>query len=200
MSFIDFLPILQNKRAALQPLQLQHAALLAPLAFSEPELFRYMSASILCEQDLHDFLYLAVSDRERGLAIPFIIYDKHGLEVAGSTRFGNIDLKHKRAEIGWTWIASRFHNSGLNKAVKLLMLQHAFECLALNRVEIKTNELNQNSRRAIESIGGQYEGLFRHHMVNEDGSLRNTVYYSILKEEWPELKERVFGKYRKDWE
>ena len=83
--------------------------------------------------------------------------------------------------------------------MKYVMLQHAFEIMGLNRVEIKTNEQNQRSRRAIESIGGRYEGLLRNHMINEDGTVRNTVYYSIIKEEWPDVKDRIFGKYLEEW-
>jgi RimJ/RimL family protein N-acetyltransferase len=196
---MDFLPILENKRALLRPLQIDDVYLLKPLALTNPELFEFMSTVIETEQDLLKFVCQALKDRIEQKSIPVIVFDKITNAVAGSTRFGNIDHDHKRAEIGWTWIAPQFQGTGLNKAMKFLMMQHAFEVLELNRVEIKTNERNQKSRRAIESIGGQYEGLLRHHMVNHDGSPRNTVYYSILKEEWPEIKEHIFGKYFSAW-
>lgn len=195
----DFYPVLENKRVRLRPMQSSDLELLQPAALAEPELFRLMSSFIRSREDLERFVAQAVADREAQRSIPFVIEDKETQSIAGSTRFGNLDPKNKRVEIGWTWLASRFHGTGLNKAMKYLMLEHAFDTLGLNRVEIKTNEQNERSRRAIESIGGRYEGLFRHHMVNDDGTLRNTVYYSILREEWPGLKEKVFGKYLDDW-
>ena len=199
MLSLNAFPILENKRATLRPLQQTDIALLLPLALAEPELFRFMSVFIGLEKDLIEFVNLALEERDKHLSIPFIVVDKQTGSIAGTTRFANIDQKHKRAEIGWTWISSKFHHSGLNKAMKFLMLQHAFEILQLNRVEIKTSELNTPSRRAIESIGGKFEGILRHHMVNPDGSLRNTVYYSILKEEWPDVKGEMMTKYLLDW-
>lgn len=199
MLSLNYYPILENKRAILRPLQPSDTALLLPLALAEPELFRFMSAFIGSEKDLIEFVNIALEERDKNLSIPFIVVDKHTGSIAGTTRFANIDQRHKRAEIGWTWIASKFHHSGLNKAMKFLMLQHAFETLQLNRIEIKTSELNTPSRRAIESIGGKFEGILRHHMINPDGSLRNTVYYSILKEEWPDLKRKTMEQYLQDW-
>jgi RimJ/RimL family protein N-acetyltransferase len=196
---MNFHPILENKRVQLRPLQLEDINVLKPIALAQPHLYQYMSSFIYSEEDLVTFVAQAVTDRDEQRSIPFLVFDKKNNAVAGSTRFGNVDDRHKRVEIGWTWIDERFHGTGLNKAMKFLMLQYAFENLGLNRVEIKTNEKNEQSRRAIESIGGQYEGLARHHMVNDDGTLRNTVYYSILKEEWPAIKEQVFRKYMEEW-
>ncbi|PSK93951.1 GNAT family N-acetyltransferase [Taibaiella chishuiensis] len=196
---MNFSPTLENRRALLRPMQLSDVALLAPLALGEPELYRYMSAVIGNEDDLLRFVTEGIQDREAGKCIPFVVIDKQQDAIAGATRFGNLELRHKRVEIGWTWIGSAFQGTGLNKAMKYLMLEHAFSVMEMNRVEIKTNEDNTRSRRAIESIGGRFEGIFRHHMVNPDGSLRNTVYYSILKEEWPELKAGLFARYNTGW-
>jgi RimJ/RimL family protein N-acetyltransferase len=196
---MNFYPDLENKRVHLRPLEESDFTLLRPLALAQPELFQFMSTFIKSDDDLKRFIAQALSDREDGKSIPFIIIDKRTNAPAGSTRFGNLEEHHKRVEIGWTWLGAEFHNTGLNKAMKYVMLQYAFETMGLNRVEIKTNEHNQRSRRAIESIGGQYEGLLRNHMVNDDGTARNTVYYSIIKEEWPDIKERIFDKYLKDW-
>lgn len=196
---MNFNPTLENRRVLLRPMLLTDKEALAPLALNQPELYRYMSANIHSEEDLYRFIAQGIADREAGKSIPFIVIDKQRNEVAGATRFGNLELHHKRLEIGWTWIGKAFQGTGLNKAMKYLMLEHAFDVLDMNRVEIKTNELNTRSRRAIERIGGCFEGIFRHHMINEDGSLRNTVYYSILKEEWPDLKIKRFGPYSKDW-
>jgi RimJ/RimL family protein N-acetyltransferase len=197
---MNFYPILENKRVLLRPLQESDITLLGPVALAQPELFQFMSTFIKSDDDLKRFIGQALSDRIEGKSIPFIIIDKKTNTVAGSTRFGNLEVQHKKAEIGWTWLGKEFHNTGLNKAMKYVMLQYAFETMGLNRVEIKTNEHNQRSRRAIESIGGQYEGLLRNHMINEDGTVRNTVYYSIIKEEWPGVKDRIFSKYLEEWD
>lgn len=196
---MNFYPTLENKRVLLRPLQESDIAFLRPVALAQPELFQFMSTFIKSDDDLKRFVLQALSDREDGKSIPFIIMDKVTDTVAGSTRFGNLEERHKRVEIGWTWLGKEFHNTGLNKAMKYAMLQYAFETMGMNRVEVKTNERNQRSRMAIESIGGQYEGLLRNHMINDDGTVRNTVYYSIIKEEWPGVKDRIFGKYLKDW-
>lgn len=196
---MDFYPDLENKRVQLRPLKESDINLLRPLALSQPELFKFMSTLIQSDDDLAEFVHQALADRVEGKSIPFIIMDKNTGTIAGSTRYGNVEEKHKKVEIGWTWIAKEFHNSGLNKAMKYLMLQYAFETLGMNRVEIKTNEHNERSRRAIESMGGRFEGILRNHMVNSDGTVRNTVYYSIIKEEWPDVKERIFRKYIPEW-
>ena len=196
---MNFNPTLENRRVLLRPMQLTDVALLAPLALSQPELYRLMTSYIHSPEDLCRFVEQGVLDREAGISIPFIIFDKQNNLVAGSTRFGHIEDQHKRLEIGWTWIGKEFQGTGLNKAMKYLMLEYAFEVMDMNRVEIRTNELNLRSRRAIESIGGRFEGILRHHMINDDGTLRNTVYYSILKEEWPEIKAMHFDRYKSGW-
>lgn len=196
---MDFYPVLENKRVLLRPLLLDDLALLKPIILAQPDLCSFMSVKIGKVADLEKFIHTGLTAREEEQSVPFLVYDKQYNRAAGSTRFGSLDIRNKRAEIGWTWIDESLHHTGLNKAMKYLMLQYAFETLDFNRVEIKTNEQNERSRKAIESIGGQYEGLFRHHMINDDGSLRNTVYYSILKEEWPAVKEQVFAKYLPDW-
>ncbi len=196
---MNYSPTLENRRVLLRPMQLTDAALLGPLALGQPELYRLMTSHIQSEEDLFRFVEDGVKGREAGTSIPFVIIDKQGNEVAGATRFGNIELRHKRLEIGWTWIGRQFQGTGLNKAMKYLMLEYAFETMGMNRVEIKTNELNLRSRKAIESIGGHFEGIFRHHMINDDGTLRNTVYYSMLREEWPAIKATRFNKYKIDW-
>lgn len=196
---MNFYPRLENNRVLLRPLMDSDQELLRPLALAQPELFRLMSTLITSGDDLKQFIRQAMEDREAGRSVPFIVMDKQTTAIAGSTRFGNLDEKNKRVEIGWTWLAKEFHGTGLNKAMKYVMLQHAFEVWNLNRVEIKTNEKNERSRRAIESIGGKYEGLLRSHMINGDGTVRNTVYYSIIKEEWPAVRDKIFGKYLKEW-
>lgn len=196
---MNFNPTLENRRVLLRPMQLTDVALLKYLALSQPELYQLMSSSIRSEEELCRFVKEGIHDREAGISIPFVVIDKDTNQVAGSTRFGHIETRHKRLEIGWTWIGKQFQGTGLNKAMKYLMLEYAFEVMDMNRVEIKTNEQNLRSRKAIEHIGGRFEGIFRNHMINDDGTVRNTVYYSILKEEWPAIKAARFNPFKMDW-
>src|SRR5205085_10708707 len=109
----------------------------------------------------------------------------------GSTRYGNIERSHKRLEIGWTWYGRAFQRTGVNTESKLLLLTHAFETLGANRVELKTDALNERSRAAILRIGAREEGIFRHHMITANGRIRHTVYFSIIDAEWPAAKARL---------
>ncbi|WP_243392567.1 GNAT family N-acetyltransferase [Solitalea longa] len=122
------------------------------------------------------------------------MYDKQSGQYAGCTRFGEMALNHKRAEIGWTWIGPEFQGTGLNKSVKFELLNYAFDILDLNRIEIKTDELNLKSQNAIKSIGAIYEGTFRKHAITWSGRVRNSVYFSIIKEDWPRIKLHLLTK------
>ena len=121
-------------------------------------------------------------------ALPFATVDRKSGKPIGSTRYGNIVPEHKRVEIGWTWISPALQRSAINTEAKFLMLRYAFETLGCNRVELKTNSLNMRSRAAILRIGAKEEGTLRSHMVNPDGSLRDTVYFSIIAPEWPDVR------------
>jgi RimJ/RimL family protein N-acetyltransferase len=115
----------------------------------------------------------------------------------GSTRFGNIEPDHRRVEIGWTWIGRDWQRTAVNTETKLLMLTHAFETWGCVRVELKTDALNARSRAAILRIGAREEGTMRQHQVTESGRLRDTVYFSILDREWPEVKRGLEDKLRR---
>jgi RimJ/RimL family protein N-acetyltransferase len=193
------IPTLENKKVRLQPLEIKDADSLAAIALAQPELFQFMSQQLETKGEVYSFVRKSLDEFNEGTSIPFLVIDKESGQVAGTSRFGNIVKEHKRLEIGWTWISKEFHNSGLNKAMKFLMLQYAFETLQFNRVEIKTSEVNYISRRAIESIGASFEGILRHHIINDNGTLRNSVYYSILKEEWSEIKSRIFDRFQENW-
>lgn len=191
---MDFQPVLENKRVLLQPLQAAHQQDLWKIA-ADASLWAVQLNKVESEQDLEKYIQKALKERVAEEAIPFVIIDKKENRIVGSTRYMGLSLPHKRTEIGSTWISPSLHGSGLNKAMKYAMLQHAFEVMELNRVEFKTDELNTQSRNAILSLGCTQEGIFRRHMITSEGRVRNTVYFSMLKEEWPEIKQRVFGKY-----
>jgi RimJ/RimL family protein N-acetyltransferase len=186
--------ILENKRVLLRPLEIGDIDNLLEVSL-EPAMWAVGSTAIRDREELERYIRTALAEKERGESIPFTIVDKQNGRIAGSTRFAAISETHKRAEIGYTWIHPDFQRSGLNRAMKFAMLQYAFEVWGLNRVELKTDERNEKSRNAMLGIGCKQEGILRHHMVTWTGHLRNTVYFSMLREEWPDVRQRIFGKY-----
>ena len=117
----------------------------------------------------------------------------------GAHAAGNIDAGNRHVEIGWTWLDRCWQRTPVNTAAKFLMLQHAFEKWQCLRVEFKTDELNESSQRAIERLGAQREGVSRHHMIVESGRIRNSVYYSIIHDEWPPVKTHLQALLARPW-
>jgi len=138
------------------------------------------------------YVETALEDRRNKGRYPFVIINKADGAFAGSTSYGNISVPNQRLEIGWTWLDKQFHGAGLNKNCKFLLLEYAFGELGMERVELKTDSRNWQSRKAIEKIGGIFEGELRSHTLMRDGFRRNSVYYSILKGEWEHLKGTIF--------
>lgn len=168
----------------LEPLSLDHLEGLTRIGL-DPEIWRWTPNQIETEADIEAYITAAVQGREAGHMYPFATRVRATGEIVGSTRYGNIVPDHKRLEIGWTWVAAPWQRTFVNSEAKLLMLHHAFEVLDCNRVELKTDALNLKSRRAMLGIGCTEEGILRHHVLNPSGRLRDTVYYSILRDEWP---------------
>ncbi len=183
--------VLENTRALLAPLQEKDFENLISIATADASLLQYSPLSVHSKELLQSYIANALTERTNRFRYAFVIYDKQLNQYAGSTSFANISNKDKRLEIGWTWIGKQFQKTGLNRACKLLMMEYAFDTLGFERVEYKTDERNLQSRTAIEKIGGKLEGILRSHTVVSDGYRRNTVYYSILKAEWPEIKHRL---------
>lgn len=140
---------------------------------------------------MRTYIKTALDWQAIGTALPFVTIWQATNEVVGSTRFGNIDTGNHRVEIGWTWIGKPWQRTPVNTEAKFLMLQHAFEVWHCIRVELKTDKLNERSRAAILRIGAKEEGIFRHHVITESGRLRDSVYFSIIDTEWPEVKARL---------
>jgi RimJ/RimL family protein N-acetyltransferase len=134
-----------------------------------------------------------VDERDRGVAVPFVTVHRASGRVAGSTRFGSIVPEHKRVEIGWTWLGSEFQRTALNTEAKYLMLRHAFETWGCMRVELKTSSTNLKSQAAMRRLGLVEEGLFRKWMFNDNGSPRDTMWFSCVDDEWPAMKARLEG-------
>ena len=130
-------------------------------------------------------------DREKGNQFPFIIFHKKDNRIIGSTRFLEIQPAHKKLEIGGTWLHPDYWATAANLECKLLLLTYCFEHLLAKRVQLKTDANNIRSRKAIEKIGGQFEGIFRNDMIRDNGTKRNSAYYSIIDEEWADKKIRL---------
>jgi len=157
----------------------------------DPELWRWTINVCAKPEQLRAYLDTALEEQRQGRSLPFATMDVASGAVAGCTRFGNIDTHHRKAEIGWTWVGRPFQRSYVNTEAKLLMLTHAFETWGCVRVEFKTNVLNRRSRDAMLRIGCVEEGVLRQHMISDNGTRRDSVYYSILDREWPAVKQRL---------
>lgn len=184
--------VLENQRVKLSPLLPEHHSVLEPIALQDPTLLQFSPSTIHTPELLKDYIAQAQQDRASGVRYAFVVFDKTAQRFAGSTSFGNISAKDQRVEIGWTWIGRDFQRTGLNRHMKFVMLQHVFETLGYERLELRTDERNATSRRAITRIGAKFEGILRSHMLMPDGFRRNTACYSILKNEWPEIKAQWF--------
>ena len=174
----------------LEPLQLAHVPALARVGL-DAALWRWVPTPITTPEEMHAYVALALDEQARGVALPFAIVDTATGEPIGSTRFGAIDRKNRRLEIGWTWLAATHQRTPANTNAKRLLLGHAFEALDAMRVELKTDALNEKSRNAILRIGATQEGIFRKHLITASGRVRDTVYVSILDTEWPEVRRRL---------
>lgn len=190
---MKILPVtLHGSHVRLEPLSLDHLPGLCAIGLDE-DLWRISVSQIRTVDDMRAYLMQALSERASGSALPFATIDERSGTVIGSTRFGNIDVANRRVEIGWTWLGTAWQRSAANTEAKLLMLSHAFEVWQCIRVEFKTDVLNQRSRNAILRLGAKEEGVFRRHMLTESGRVRDSVYFSIIAEEWGGVKGRLEG-------
>jgi len=182
--------VLEGRIVRLEPLRRDHLDSLAAVAF-EPALWQYTLARPVDAAGLEAWVGAALDNAEAGIEVPFATIDRATERVIGSTRYLNIVPEHRRFEIGWTWLATSAQRTGANREAKLLQLTHAFEGLGANRVEFKTDSLNDKSRTALLGIGASFEGIFRNHMVMPDGRLRHSAYYSVTREDWPTVRSRL---------
>ena len=187
-------PYLENNRVSLSLLDLNNYHYIQDIS-KQNKLIQYSPNKIDTPIDLKNYVQVAVAACKDKSAIPLLIFDKHMKAYAGSTRFGLINWHNKVLHIGWTWIGKEFQGTGLNKSIKYLMLQHAFETLKFDKVEFRIDERNIISRKAVENIGGVFEGLLRKNTLMLDGFKRSTCCYGILKEEWHAIKNSIFANY-----
>jgi len=144
--------------------------------------------------EMSKYLQDLVKEEQKKTILPFIIINKQSNKIVGTTRYLNIDYDNNRLGIGHTWIASSYRRTDVNTESKLLMLQYAFERLNCIAVEIRTDILNKISRKAIERLGAQQDGVLRNHKIMRDGRIRDTVCYSVIQSEWLQVKENLIQK------
>ncbi len=178
---------LEGRHVRLEPLTREHHGALCEVGLAE-DLWRWTPLQIHSAADMLAYIEAALRAREQELEMPFATIDAASGKIIGSTRFMNIEAKHRRLEIGSTWIAKPWQRTAINTEAKYLMLSHAFGPLHCHRVEFKTDSLNQKSRDAILRIGAKQEGIFRNHMITASGRVRDTVWFSIIDSKWPRVK------------
>ncbi|MFL5779137.1 MAG: GNAT family N-acetyltransferase [Chloroflexota bacterium] len=182
--------VLDGGRIRLEPLTREHVSDLARVAL-EPAVWRWTIAGPIDIPGLEAWVDDALRAAASGSELPFATIDRASGRAIGSTRFMSVVPEHRRLEIGWTWLGRDHQRTGANREAKLLQLGHAFETLGANRVEFKTHARNEQSRAALLGIGATFEGVFRHHMVMPDGTLRDSAYYSVIADEWPAVRARL---------
>ena len=178
---------LQGQRILLRPLQYSDADALLHAA-ADGELWNLTVTVVPSPSTVDSYLKKALDGRDAGTVMPFVIVHKDTGEVLGSTRFWKIDPLNRKLEIGSSWIAASWQKSFVNTEAKYLMLRHAFEVLNCVRVQFTTDENNQKSRNAILRLGAQQEGIVRHERIMPDGRKRNSVRFSIIDDEWPQVR------------
>lgn len=187
---------LEGSFVRLEPIRREHAELFWDVAKSDLEdIFRWIPYPMRTPQDFQKLIDKALAEQDRGESVVFATVERSSGRVIGSTRFMNIDRANRRVEIGSTWIAPAWQRTAVNTEAKYLMLRHAFEVWGCIRVELKTDALNQKSRNAILRIGAKEEGTLRRHLVTWTGRVRDSVYFSILDGEWPEVKAALETKF-----
>lgn len=180
---------LENAFVRLEPLRTDHAADLATLTVGTG-VTRWFPEPLERRAIVDRYIAEALDQAERQVSLPFAIVDPLG-PVVGCTRYMNIAAEHRRLEIGSTFVGAPWQRSAINTAAKLLLLEHGFERLGCIRIELKADSRNMKSRNAILRIGATEEGTLRRHVICSDGHQRDTVYFSILADEWPDIKARL---------
>jgi RimJ/RimL family protein N-acetyltransferase len=182
---------LETDKVILRPLQHEDITAFARLA-NEASIWRYFTFLLNNSSELQRWVETALKEREEGKRIPFTTVDKITNDVCGSTSFGSISYYDKRIEIGWSWLGKQFQGTEINFHAKFCMLSYAFDVLNWERVEIKTDNLNERAKQGLRKIGAKEEGVLRSHMQMPFDRRRDSVFFSILKDEWPAIKNSIF--------
>jgi N-acetyltransferase len=189
---------LEGEHVRLDPLRPEHAAALWNLAKDHlKDIFQWIPYRLETLDDFHKFNQQVLEEQKCGLTVPFVTIERSSGQIVGTTRFMNMDLANRKVEIGSTWVAPPWQRTIINTEAKYLMLGHAFDVWHCLRVELKTDALNQRSRTAILRLGAKEEGTLRKHMLTWNGRQRDSVYFSILDNEWPSIKTSLETKLRR---
>ncbi|MBA56425.1 MAG: GNAT family N-acetyltransferase [Pseudomonadales bacterium] len=191
MSFTVSPLVLEGPGVRLEPLQPEHAEALYAIGQEAADWLYMPRGEFRSLADTQAWISEAQQLAEQGEHTSFAIRDLQSGRLAGSSRYLSIRAPHRSLEIGYTWLGRDFQRSHVNTAAKLCLLSHAFDTLGAVRVELKCDSRNQRSQQAIARLGATREGLFRKHMFVRDNYLRDTVYFSIIAEEWPAIRERL---------
>ena len=187
--------ILENNRVLLRPLASSDVENLLHFSQNDPTIWKYSLIKADGEKNFEDYINLALKARNEQKEYPFIVFDKLTNKYAGSTRFYDIQMNNKSLQLGFTWYGSDFQGTGLNKQCKFLLLEFAFEKMDMERVEFRADNANERSIAAMKGIGCQVEGVLRSHVLKPDGTRRDSIVLSILKQEWRHnVKENLLKK------
>ncbi|MFS0780580.1 GNAT family N-acetyltransferase [Bacillus sp. 1P06AnD] len=180
-------PVLENERIRLEPMKQEDAPGL--FAISSPDIWAFMLRKVETEEEMYQWVREAVANCHKGTALPFVVLLKESNQVAGTTRLLGIDMEQRCCELGSTWYSVPFQRSFVNSDVKKLLLTYCFEELQFIRVQLKTDERNIRSQKAIERLGAVKEGIIRNERILSNGYIRNAILYSITSGEWPTVKQ-----------
>jgi len=181
--------ILENERVLLRPLVQDDAVYLSAYVKKEPALWKYALTPITTDQKFEQYIRTAVEARQLKSAYPFIVFDKLQNKYVGSTRFYDIQLNNSTTQFGYTWYSESTWGTGLNEHCKFLLLQFAFETIGFERIEFRADNRNKRSIAAMQKIGFTVDGILRNHLPPSDGTSRDSIVLSMLKNEWPKIKE-----------
>jgi RimJ/RimL family protein N-acetyltransferase len=182
---------LDTSKVLLRPIEESDYEPFLRLAQDE-DTWNYFTLNLADGEQLKKWMNDAFNDKEKNTRRPFTIIEKASGAIAGSSSMGNISLHDLRLEIGWSWLGREFRSTGINRHAKYAMMRFAFEELQFERVEFKTDVLNERARQGLRNIGGKEEGILRSHMTMWNNRRRDSIYFSVLKKEWPQLKETIF--------
>jgi len=183
---------LETPRVLLRLLKAEDFSSLQPLT-KNADIWTYFTTDLYDDGELKKWMDDAENGRKAFTRMPFVVIDKDSNTICGSTSFGNISFLDKRIEIGWSWLGVDYMGTGVNRHAKFALMSHAFEAMKLERVEIKTDVLNQRARKALLKIGMYEEGVLRSHQQMHSNRRRDTIYYSIIRDEWINVKKLFFS-------
>ena len=188
---------LEGHGVRLEPMSREHEKDLAAAA-QDGKLWELWFTSVPAPGETAGYVDAALQGQEDGHMLPWVVRQSASGKIVGSTRYHDIIAAADRVEIGYTWYAKRFQRSHVNTACKALLFSHAFEKLGCKVVGLRTDNFNFASRRAIEALGAKKDGVIRHHWPRRDGSIRDTVMYSVLRDEWPGVKKHLEYRLKKN--